>query len=86
MSYFERFRYWIAAPLLDELRREWTAFVTLKQTESYDLGKLHGRASGFLEGQQSMLAQMTQILEERQTDLYGMTEQDIERAKKGILH
>ena len=86
MNPLHRFRQWIAEPLLARLREELqTGFyqVTVdRQREAYDLGRAHGE----LAGQQALLTEFTRILDERRSMTYEVTEADLERARKGILH
>lgn len=90
MKLLDRFRFWIAQPLLDamsdQLRAEHAAATTIRQMEAYELGKTTGRAIGQLEGQQILLGQMTQFLDERRAEVPEITAADIERAKKGLVH
>lgn len=86
MNPLTRFRYWIAAPLLEKLRRELTAYATEKQMEAYEMGKTFGIAVGQLQGQQHLLGQMQSFLDERHAEVPEITAADIERAKKGLVH
>lgn len=81
-------RHWLAQPLLDEQRAElhaqYVSDTTLKQIEAYRLGEGTGRAVGQIEGQQAVLDRMASILDERHGQ--EITRDDIERARKGLLH
>ena len=86
MTFFERYRYWIAKPLLDALRSELTQTAVDQQREAqreaYSLGRTHGE---FL-GQQHILGEMSRFLDERHAESPEITRDDIERAKKGLVH
>lgn len=75
-------RYWIAAPLLEKLRSELAQTSVDREREAYSLGRAHGE----LAGQQALLTEFTRILDERKALSYEVTEADLERARKGILH
>lgn len=78
----DRFRYWIAEPLLEKLRAEHVQDVTTRQTEAYQLGIVHGQ----LQGQQHLLSEFMRYQDERKATTQEVTEADIERAKKGMVH
>ena len=86
MNPLHRFRQWIAEPLLARLREELqTGFyqVTVdRQREAYDLGRAHGE----LAGQQTLLTELTRLMDERGALTYEVTPADLERAKKGMVH
>ena len=82
MNPIHRFRQWIAEPLLVKLREELGQTVVDRQREAYTLGRAHGE----LAGQQNLLAEFTRILDERRAITYEVTEADIARAKKGMVH
>jgi len=90
MNWRLRFRYWIAQPLLDRLRVELGQTRVDFEREAYRLGHeagfLRGQALGQLQGQQHLLAQIGQYMDERHAETVEVTVEDIERAKKGILH
>lgn len=82
MTFLERFRYWIAQPLLEKLRQELTQTAIDRHREAYSLGRAHGE---FL-GQQHILGEMSRFLDERHAETPEITRADIERAKKGMVH
>lgn len=82
MTPFARFRYWIAAPLLDELRDRLVDEGMDKQRAAYQLGKAHGE----LTGQQIVLNEFGRFMDERRAQSSEVTEADLERAKKGLVH
>ena len=86
MTFFERYRYWIAKPLLEQLREELTQLAVNRQREGYDLGRVQGRAVGQLEGQQYLLGEISRYLDERHAESPEISREDIERAKKGLVH
>ena len=86
MKLVDRFRYWVAEPLLEKLRGEHASEVVVRQTEAYQLGYSQGSAHGEFRGQQMLICELTRIMDERKSVTMEVTEADIERAKKGILH
>lgn len=60
---------------------EWNSLCVARQQEAYELGKLHGQVVG----QQAAFAAVSDQVRDRNP--YGeITFEDIERARKGILH
>ena len=82
MTYFERYRYWIAKPLLDRLRKELLTQDVAGQQRAYQLRRAHGE----LLGQQHILGEMSRFMDERHAEVQEVTRADIERAKKGLVH
>ena len=82
MKLVDRFRFWIAEPLLAKLRDEHTRSSTALQHEAYQLGVCHGQ----LQGQQYLLAELSRYQDERRAQIPEVTEADLERAKKGMVH
>lgn len=82
MKLIDRYRQWIAEPLLARMREEHNQVVVDRQREAYSLGRAHGE----LVGQQNLLADFTRILDERKSMTMEVTEADVERAKKGLVH
>ena len=86
MNPLDRFRHWIAKPLLDRLREELDARNVLTiaafQQEAYKVGRAHGE----LIGAQNLLAEFGRIMDERHAQNPELQPGDLERAKKGILH
>lgn len=56
----KRFRYWIAEPLINELRDLHTQDIVNNSKYAYEQGLRVGQALGQLQGQQSILAQLAQ--------------------------
>ena len=77
-----RFRQWIAAPLLERLRAELGQVCVDRQREAYSMGRAHGE----LIGAQNLLAEFGRIMDERHAQSPELLPDDLERAKKGILH
>ncbi len=75
-----KFRQWIAEPLLARLREEHVLETTRLQGEAVPFGGAHGE----LRGQLMLLADLNRIVDERRA--FEVTAQDIERAKKGMVH
>ena len=86
MTFLERYRYWIAEPLLEKLRAELAQLTVDRQREAYDLGRIQGMAIGQLQGQQYLLSEMSRFLDERHAETPEVSREDIERAKKGLVH
>lgn len=90
MNPLHRFRQWLAEPLLARLREEYYQQAVDLQREAYRLGHHagydQGQAAGELRGQQMLLNEFGRYLGERRDDSCTVTPQDVERAKKGILH
>lgn len=85
MRALERFRYWIAKPLLDALSDLHSVEIMRQYKQGYQDGLNLGQAVGQLQGQQHILSQMSGYLEERKSD-DPPTQDDINRAKQGLIH
>ena len=86
VTFLDRYRYWIAQPLLERLRQELIQTAVDRQREAYDLGRIQGMAIGQLQGQQYLLSEMSRFLDERHAESPEISREDIERAKKGMVH
>ena len=80
MTYFERFRQWIAEPVIARLREEHDREVYLQQQVAYSIGI----AVGEVRGQQRLEAELRRIVESR--DGFEITESDLNQVRKGMLH
>jgi hypothetical protein len=66
---------------------EWEHLVLARQGEAYQLGAEHGRLVGEVAGQTRAFSAVEAQMRERGAVYYGeVTEEDIARARKGILH
>ena len=68
--------------MLAKLRDEHVLETTAMQREAYQLGVCHGQ----LQGQQYLLAELSRYQDERRAQIPEVTEADLERAKKGMVH
>ena len=82
MNWRLRFLQWIAEPVIARLREELGAESFEHQQKAYALGRIHGEVSG----QSQMADALIQVMNERGAVWPDFTAEDIERAKKGMVH
>lgn len=85
MNPLKRFRYWIAKPLLDQLADIHTQDLVNHNKAAYEHGLNIGIAIGQLQGQQKLLSQLSEYLEQRHSE-DPPNQDDIARAKQGMIH
>lgn len=65
---------------------EWNDLCAVRQREAYQLGLEQGRAVGELQGAAQAFGQLEVQIRERDGWYGEMTLQDVERAKRGMVH
>lgn len=86
----DRFRQWLAEPLLSRMREEHYQQAIDLQREAYRMGRdagfSAGRALGQLEGQQHTLAELSGFMAERHSPDPELSTADLDRAKARLKH
>ena len=85
MKFIDSFRYWVAKPLLDGLLVEFRAGAVDLQREAYRLGVAHGGVAG----RAGLIMELMQAARGRGPNSAGwleITQEDLERARRGMTH